>query len=112
MPRRTTATPVLLGDNLHAQAHLDLGMQAQWDLMRAKGSNGLVEVPRLAVDLDPGLGLHGLGDVGRGHRTGQAAPRRGPGGDVDRDRGELGRDLFGARTVAGVAYGPRTAHRL
>src|SRR5438105_7124053 len=54
----------LLGDNLHVQAHLDLGVQAQRHLVGPQGPDGLVEVEPAAVDLDTGLGLDGGGHVG------------------------------------------------
>src|SRR5205814_101776 len=58
-------TRQLLGDNLHREPDLDLGVQAQRHLVDAEGPNGLVEVEAAAVDLHTGLGLDRRRHVGR-----------------------------------------------
>ena len=63
----------LLGDDLDRDPELDLGVEADRDLVDAEGLDGLVEVEAAAVEGDPGLGLDGAHHVGRGDRPEQPA---------------------------------------
>ena len=65
-----------------------------------------------AVDLDAGLRLHRVGDVGRRDRTEQPAALAGPGLDRDRAAVELGGERLRGLAVAAVAGVAVAAHRV
>src|SRR5207253_5600336 len=63
-PQSNTSSIVtrdLRGHNLHREADLDVGVQAQWHLVDAEGADGLVEMEAAPLDLHAGLGLDGGG---------------------------------------------------
>jgi hypothetical protein len=92
----TAGRHCLLGGHLDGDGELDLGMELGRHAVGAGGLDVLVEVEVSAVDLDAGLGLHRLGDVGGGDRTEELA--LGPG--LGRDGDDVGTSLLATSWAA------------
>src|SRR5690606_1266624 len=96
--------------DLDPQRERDVGVQRHGGRVLAGGLDRVVEVDRLAIELDLRLRLHGIGDVGGGDRAEQLALGARLGGDGDDLRDERRGDRGGRVAVAGVAQVARSAH--
>ena len=93
-------------------AHLDVGVQLHRDVGVAELTDRLGEVDPAAIDLDAGLGLDRLGDVGGGDRPKSLPPSPARAFTSSACGAELGGDGLGGLAVTGLLDLAGAAHRL